>query len=194
MSAKPKLDQIPKQVKVAKDLLDLLTGAMYVNPFSALREYIQNSVDAIEDAAATGILATTSQGRIDISVSPENRSIVIRDNGIGCANKDFTASLTAFGGSDKRGRDRRGFRGIGRLAGLAYCRELAFRGRAAGDSRVFEMVWDCVKVKGITLFGRQRPFAQSDCSFSCPDQRTKGQRVSRTFLRSIVAWHCPVQE
>ena len=147
MSAKPKLDQIPKQVKVAKDLLDLLTGAMYVNPFSALREYIQNSVDAIEDAAATGILATTSQGRIDISVSPENRSIVIRDNGVGCANKEFTASLTAFGGSDKRGRDRRGFRGIGRLAGLAYCRELAFRGRAAGDSRVFEMVWDCVKLK-----------------------------------------------
>ena len=149
MSAKPKINQIPKQVRVAKDLLDLLTGAMYVIPFSALREYIQNSVDAIEDAAAVGDLDAVSNGRIDVSVSPASRSIVIRDNGVGCANKEFAALLTAFGGSDKRGRDRRGFRGVGRLAGLAYCRELVFRGRAAGDTRVFEMVWDCVKLKDL---------------------------------------------
>ncbi len=149
MSAKASAAKLPKQVVVAKDLLDLLTGAMYTNPFSALREYVQNAVDAIEDAASDGVLESISQGKIEISVSPQDRSIVIRDNGIGCSNQDFAQSLTAFGGSGKRGRERRGFRGIGRLAGLAYCRELVFRGRSATDSRILEMVWDFVKLKDL---------------------------------------------
>src|SRR5207302_3501263 len=46
------------------------------------------------------------------------------------------------GASAKRGTDRRGFRGIGRLAGLGYCQELVFRGRAAGERGVFEVSWD----------------------------------------------------
>lgn len=147
MSSNERAVELPQQIIIAKDLLDLLTGAMYVDPFSALREYVQNAVDAIEDAVAVGVLEAPSEGRIDIQVSQAKRAIVIRDNGIGCGNKDFVRSLTAFGGSDKRGRERRGFRGIGRLAGLAYCRELVFRGKSTGDSNVLEMVWDCVKLK-----------------------------------------------
>lgn len=149
MTAKANINKIPKQIVVAKDLLDLLTGAMYINPFSALREYVQNAVDAIDDAVSAGVLESTSKGRIDVSVLPQDRSINIRDNGIGCSNDEFAQSLTAFGGSNKRGRNLRGFRGIGRLAGLAYCRELIFRGKSVNDSRVFEMIWDCVKLKDL---------------------------------------------
>jgi len=116
LSAKATVIQMPKQVKVAKDLLDLLTGSMYVSPFSALREYVQNSVDAIEDAVSAGHFESPTAGRIDISVSADDRTITIRDNGVGCSNKEFAETLTAFGGSDKRGRGLRGFRGVVRVS------------------------------------------------------------------------------
>jgi molecular chaperone HtpG len=40
-----------------------------------------------------------------------------------------------------------GFRGVGRLAGLGYCRELIFRSKAADDAQVSELRWDCRKLK-----------------------------------------------
>lgn len=147
MSTNPTSVELPSEITIAKDLLDLLTGAMYVDPFNALREYIQNAVDAVEDAVAAGALGGPSKGRIEVTVSQADRSIVIRDNGIGCSNENFVESLTAFGGSSKRGRKRRGFRGIGRLAGLAYCRQLVFRGKSVDDPTVLEMTWDCVRLK-----------------------------------------------
>src|SRR3546814_18614069 len=55
--------------------------------------------------------------------------------------------LLAIGGSRKRGTDARGFRGIGRLAGLAYCRQLLFRTRAAGDTEVVELSWDYMRLR-----------------------------------------------
>ena len=44
--------------------------------------------------------------------------------------------LTAFGASKKRGKGSRGFRGVGRLAGIGYCQELVFRSRVPGESKV----------------------------------------------------------
>jgi 3-hydroxymyristoyl/3-hydroxydecanoyl-(acyl carrier protein) dehydratase len=32
---------------------------------------------------------------------------------------------------------------VGRLSGVAYCRELEFRTKAAGDERVATIAWDC---------------------------------------------------
>ncbi len=49
----------------------------------------------------------------------------------------------AIGGSSKRGSTARGFRGVGRLSGLAYCRELEFRTKAAGANAIVSVTWDC---------------------------------------------------
>ena len=35
------------------------------------------------------------------------------------------------------------FRGVGRLSGLAYCRELEFRTKAAGEKSIVSLTWDC---------------------------------------------------
>jgi hypothetical protein len=48
---------------------------------------------------------------------------------------------------EKRGAGARGFRGVGRLAGLGYCQELTFRSRTVGDTRVSIMRWDCRRLK-----------------------------------------------
>ena len=142
-------------IVVGKDVLELLSSAMYVNPLVIYREYVQNATDAIDDAVAAGCLPSTADGRVDISVDHIDRRVVIRDNGIGVANSDFPARMLSFGASSKRGTDARGFRGVGRLAGLGYAQILVFRSRALGDPIVMEATWDMRTVK--------RMLASTDC-------------------------------
>jgi molecular chaperone HtpG len=75
--------------------------------------------------------------------------VTITDNGSGIPERDFLLRLTSFGGSAKRGKRNRGFRGVGRLAGLGYCQELIFRSRSAGEIFVNELRWDCRTLKTI---------------------------------------------
>lgn len=139
--------EITEDIVVGKDVLDLLTGAMYVDPLSIYREYIQNSADAIREAREAGLYSKANQPAVQIIVDPKLRTVKIRDNGIGVPQKDFVRRLTAIGASKKRGTDLRGFRGVGRLSGLGYCQALVFRSRALGDRKVSEITWDGRKLK-----------------------------------------------
>ena len=132
-----------EQVFVGKDILALLSSSMYINPLTIYREYIQNSVDAIDEAVSTGLLASSEAGVISIDLDQSDRRVSIRDNGAGVPNDEFRRKMLAFGASAKRGTEARGFRGVGRLAGLGYVQQLVFRSRAAGDPDVLEAVWDC---------------------------------------------------
>src|SRR5262245_20913577 len=114
---------------VGKDILELLTSAMYIDPLCIYREYIQNAADAIDEADAAGLFRTKTAPRIDIHLDLPSRCIKIRDNGIGVSAKVFARRLTALGASKKRWGKARGFRGVGRLAGLAYCQQLIFRSK-----------------------------------------------------------------
>ncbi len=141
--------EISDDIVIGKDILDLLTGAMYVDPLSIYREYIQNSADAIQEAREAGLYSAAKPAWIKIYVDPKARSVTILDNGIGVPQKDFVRCLTAIGASRKRGADLRGFRGVGRLSGLGYCQELVFRSRAGGDRKVSELTWDGKKLKDL---------------------------------------------
>ena len=141
-------DAVPEaSVVVGKDVLELLSSAMYVNPLVIYREYVQNATDAIDDAVTAGYLSGIADGRIDIGVDHIDRRVVIRDNGIGVANADFPARMLSFGASSKRGTNARGFRGVGRLAGLGYAQNVVFRSRTLGDPAVMEANWDMRTVK-----------------------------------------------
>lgn len=135
------------EIFVGKDVLELLSSSMYVNPLSIFREYVQNATDAIDDAVASGLLSSIDQGRIEINLDHIDRRVVIRDNGKGLSNRDFPARMLSFGASEKRGTDARGFRGVGRLSGLGYVQQLVFRSRAKGDTKVLEATWDGRVVK-----------------------------------------------
>lgn len=129
-------------VFVGKDVLELLSTSMYVNPLAIFREYVQNATDAIDDAVDSGLLPSISDGLIEINIDHIDRRVIIRDNGIGLSNKEFPSRMLSFGASKKRGTDARGFRGVGRLAGLGYVQQLIFRSRTKGDAKVFEAIWD----------------------------------------------------
>jgi len=55
--------------------------------------------------------------------------------------------LRDVGISSKLGRHQRGFRGIGRLGGLGYCRELVFRTKAAGEAVESVQRWDACRLR-----------------------------------------------
>jgi molecular chaperone HtpG len=120
---------------------------MYVDPMTVYREYIQNAADAIDEARSSKSIAVKDGGKVTIEIDAAGRSIRIRDNGTGLRWEEFTSRISNLGASAKRGTTARGFRGVGRLAGLGYCQELVFRSRVPSEDRVSELRWDCRRLK-----------------------------------------------
>jgi hypothetical protein len=140
-------NKLSELVAVGKDVLELLSSAMYVDPLTTYREYIQNAADAIDEAESDGLYSKGLRPRISISLDSAERRIKIHDNGIGVAPNVFACRLTAVGASSKRGSKARGFRGVGRFCGLAYCEELIFRSKWSNAPRVWEVHFDCRRLK-----------------------------------------------
>src|SRR5581483_4811833 len=128
---------------IGKDILELLSSAMYLDPRAIFREYIQNAADAIDDAIESGVLRGDTPGRVEVSLDPADRTIRIRDNGAGIPAAQAERVLTSFGASAKRGRGARGFRGVGRLSAFGYAQQVVFRTKAVGDRTSTEIRWDC---------------------------------------------------
>lgn len=116
------------------NVIENLTTGMYQDSRVIYREYIQNACDQIDEACRQNLLSDKSQGKIEIWLDPTARTISIKDNATGIPANKFAQTLGNIADSDKRIGEARGFRGIGRLCGLAYCRELVFTSKAAGEN------------------------------------------------------------
>lgn len=117
------------------NILDNLTTGMYTDSRVIFREYIQNACDSIDIAEKTELLKQ-GQGIVDIYTNDSQRSITIRDNGTGISASDFRKILGRIASSDKMLGESKGFRGIGRLCGLAYCETVVFSTKACGEDTV----------------------------------------------------------
>ncbi|HEY2472934.1 MAG TPA: ATP-binding protein [Terracidiphilus sp.] len=140
---------LANEIVIGKDILELLSSSMYVDPMTIYREYVQNAADSIDEAGAAGLLKPGEPRAVHIRIDASARNVKISDSGTGIEHGEFANRLTAFGASKKRGRHSRGFRGVGRLAGIGYCQELVFRSRTPGETKVSELRWDCRKLKTI---------------------------------------------
>jgi hypothetical protein len=114
------------------NILENLTTGMYQDSKIIYREYIQNACDQIDKAIKDGILED-NEGKINIWLDPDQRKIIIEDNATGIPASSFQETLGNIADSDKKIGEDKGFRGIGRLCGLAYCKELVFRSSAKGE-------------------------------------------------------------
>lgn len=141
------------QVEVGKFTLESLTTGMYSEPEIVFREYIQNSVDSIDEAIAQGILLWENS-RIDLIVDDLNRSIFIKDNGTGIAQEKAAKVLLDIGNSKKLHSQNRGFRGIGRLGGLSYCKKLSFITSYYNEPVKTIVAFDCEKLKQLLIPGQ----------------------------------------
>lgn len=139
------MDKSTKPV-IGKYVIENLTVGMYDDPLCVYREYIQNSADAIDKAISSGIV-DKQDANIFIQIDAIHKVIVITDNGTGIAQNQVTSVLQNIAESNKEVGRERGFRGIGRLGGLAYCEVLIFETSSLGESTRSIMTWDAKELK-----------------------------------------------
>lgn len=116
-------------------VLETLTVGMYGESKNAIREYIQNGFDGIQQAIKKGLIGP-AEGLIEIKLGDDDDSLVIRDNGIGIGVKHAGATLTRVGASTKDPATAAGFRGIGRLAGIGFSNTVSFKTKAKGENKI----------------------------------------------------------
>ncbi len=142
--------QVPADsVIVGSYSLESLTTGMYEDPRHCIREYVQNGYDAIRSARSDELIGV-SDGTVIISISGSQSrpSITIKDDGTGIAAAHAVGILVSVGASTKRSTLNAGFRGIGRLAGIAYCTTLRFTTSAPGEECSTIVEFDCGRLRG----------------------------------------------
>ena len=128
------LDAAGSGVTVGPSILGLVTSGIYDDPLAIYREYIQNAVDEL--SRLDGV-----EGKVEITIDPRQKKVSICDNGPGLTYQECLEDLVPISQSKKcLGRDR-GFRGIGRLSGLAFAESVTFLTRASGRDPVTRVVW-----------------------------------------------------
>ena len=141
------------EIEIGKFTLESLTTGMYSEPESCYREYIQNAVDSLDTALAEGLMQA-EDFRIEIIVDGSRQEISIRDNGAGIKKDLVRKTLLDIGNSTKLHTTNRGFRGIGRLGGLSYCKKLSFCTTALGENEKTLITFDCEKLKALLVPGQ----------------------------------------
>lgn len=137
-----------EEIEVGSFFLETLTTGMYEEPLHCIREYVQNAYDAIGDAVRAGFIKKeTGNILITIGGTDRGRSITVRDNGTGVPVNRAYRTLVSLGASRKNPNLHAGFRGIGRLAGIAYCGTLRFKTKAKGETVGTVIAYDCGKIR-----------------------------------------------
>lgn len=88
----------------SKRLLDLMINSIYTHKEIFLRELISNASDAIDKLCYISLTddkvgLTRDDFRIDITADKENRTLTIRDNGIGMTASELESNLGVIAGS-----------------------------------------------------------------------------------------------
>ncbi len=130
--------------KAGMYLLETLTSGMYNEPLSMYREYLQNAVDSID---LMGSRNRRTLMKVTIDLEPIERRIRIFDNGVGIPAETAEQTLSSIGSSDKTGSRLRGFRGIGRLGGIAFSEKAIYRTKAKGEKVESIQEWDCKELR-----------------------------------------------
>lgn len=138
---------------VGKNLLRSLMLQLYSNPRCIYREYIQNGLDAINEAVKLGILKQNKDGLVSIKIGKQD--IVIEDNGTGIKEAEAPKKLMDIANSSKNGVNTAGRFGIGKLSGGGYCDSLIFTTSYMGESVSTTVSMDIRKLRVIIDNGEE---------------------------------------
>jgi len=133
---------------IGKFVIENLTVGMYDDPRCIFREYVQNAADAIDKAVDSGLISAP-EGSIFVQIKEDRRYIEFEDNGTGIPRDSVVRLLQDIAQSEKEMGKDKGFRGIGRLGGLAYCETLIFETSFKGESEKSVMTWDAKTLKSL---------------------------------------------
>ena len=109
MTEQQSQDRIPLESwEVGGELLDILSRGLYSNAKDAIREYVQNGVDA---------------GASNVHITVRGPRVTVRDDGEGM-DWETLRRARRFGASDKNAKENVGFRGIGMYSAFGMCESM----------------------------------------------------------------------
>lgn len=123
--------------EVGGELLDILSRGLYSDAKDALREYVQNGVDA---------------GASHIVITVDGSQATIRDDGHGM-DAEGIRTARRFGMSEKSPREMVGYRGIGIYSAFGICEEMRVTSRRQGMDNLVGWVFQ---------FGEMRRLLEAD--------------------------------
>lgn len=147
-----------KNIVIGRNLLETITSALYENPIILFREYVQNSLDAYNESVKHDGKMEIPNFKVAIDISKEEKKIVISDNGYAIEGEgEFERKMLGFGNSDKEDRAQFiGFRGIGRISALPFCKRLIFINKTKGEKIIKRCVWEGKKYQSILNDGNAK--------------------------------------
>lgn len=107
--------------KVGAGILNIITESLYEKPIVVFREYVQNSADSFAKISDREKFAELSS-----VIWAEDNNLYFLDNGKGIAQEKFLEEMGKIASSKKRKSVNMGYKGIGRLSGIPYCKKLVF--------------------------------------------------------------------
>jgi molecular chaperone HtpG len=124
---------LPEELVYAAAVL-ILSEDLYPRKLEIVREYIQNASDALDDYR---VVADRIEDRWEpaIKISIQGRSLLIFDTGTGMDAEEM-AKLKRIAYSEKRLGEEAGYKGIGRLAGIAVADKLKISSTSFGDTKL----------------------------------------------------------
>ena len=125
---------------IGGDILPILTTGLYRNTLDALREYIQNAVDAEAE-------------EIRLIVDPDVVSLT--DDGTGM-DVEQARNAIRFGVSDKSPLENVGFRGIGIYSGFNICDSLEIYTKSKSDGNTYKLTFDFYGIRTDLLKEQER--------------------------------------
>lgn len=125
---------------IGGDLLPILTRGLYRDTLDALREYIQNAIDA-------------KSTQIQVSVDPDIVSVL--DNGSGMGATDARNAIR-LGISEKNPLVNVGFRGIGIYSGFNLCDLLEIYTKTSNDSDTYRLAFNFDQIRRELLAEQER--------------------------------------
>lgn len=134
MSATPVSPSLHEDDLVYAPAVLILSQDLYPRKLEVVREYIQNASDALDAfAEISHIIDDGTEPLIKISI--QGRSLLVYDTGIGM-DSDDVAKLRRIAYSEKRVGKEAGYKGIGRLAGIAVADKLKISSTSYGDPQL----------------------------------------------------------
>lgn len=117
-------------------IIKALAGGLYPNKFDVIREYVQNSFDAIVNWKKI-----SGSSDVTIKLTIQKPSIFIYDNGTGMDRLTLN-EYRKVGFSKKKVGESAGFRGIGKLAGISIAQKLVVTTSPLGLKEKYILVFD----------------------------------------------------
>ena len=184
--------------------MNLITTGTYDNPLAIYHEYIQNAADAANRTIDEKI------GKIEIEIDPLGMRVRIRDDGPGLSEEKAYRALVPIANSQKKRGPDRGFRGIGRLSGLAFAESVTFLTRARGCKNVTRIAWNGHRLRWIisetkqikraiheavtaeTITGEGYPENFFEVEVAGIARHVAGLILNKDVVRDYIAEVCPV--